>query len=190
MLCEARGKFFQKLLVAPATASIFLAPTLNSFAQESFDPIKDKQLIAQTPQEEEEGSNTLKISVTGTRTPRELKDVPASVNVINTEDIDNRGISDLRDLFKYDAGGSILSGSSTYTSTYGQNSVNIRGMDNNRVLIQRDDINLPARYTFSYDLGRGDYVDLKTLKTVMEVVIEQLGPRELHYVMMKVALKQ
>ncbi len=165
-MCEARVKFFQKLLVAPATASFFLAPTLNGFAQESFDPIKDKQLIAQTPQEEEEGSNTLKISVTGTRTPRELKDVPASVNVINTEDIDNRGISDLRDLFKYDAGVSILSGSSAYTSTYGQNSVNIRGMDNNRVLIQRDDINLPARYTFSYDLGRGDYVDLKTLKTV------------------------
>ena len=61
-------KFFQKLLVAPATASIFFAPTLNGFAQEAFDPIKDKQLIAQTPQKEE--SNTLKISFTIIRSSR------------------------------------------------------------------------------------------------------------------------
>ena len=172
MLCEARVKFFQKLLVAPATISIILAPTMNGFANESIDPSKeikinnkDEKLIAQDLPEEEE-SDTLKISVTGTRTPREVKDVPASVNVINKDNIDNRGISDLRDLFKYDPGVSILSNSSAYTSTYGQQNVNIRGMDSKRVLMQRDDINLPSPYTFTYDLGRGHYIDLKTLKTV------------------------
>ena len=165
-------KFFQKLLVAPATASVLLLPNLNGFANESFEyinetngPEKDNELIAQASLEDDD-TDTLKISVTGTRSPREVKDVPASVSVIEKEDIDSRGISDLRDLFKYDAGVSIMSNSRGYFNSYGQNSVNIRGMDRNRVLMQRDDINLPARYTFSEDFGRGDYVDLSTLKAV------------------------
>ncbi len=172
MLCEARVKFFKSLLVAPATATFLLVPNFNGFAQKALKFTEDnndihpsEHLLAQAIEEEDE-SNTLKISVTGTRTPREIKNVPASVNVIDKENIDNRGIADLKDLFKYDAGVSILSNSRSYFNSYGQNSVNIRGMDNNRVLIQRDDINLPARYTFSYDFGRGDYVDLYTLKTV------------------------
>merc|ERR1712159_721476 len=32
--------------------------------------------------------------------------------------------------------------------------------------IQRDNINLTNRYSFSYQIGRGDYVDLSTLKSV------------------------
>ncbi len=152
MLCEARVKFFQKLLVAPATAAMLVAPTLNGFADETAS--------------DDISSDTLKISVTGTRSPRATKDVPASVKVTDKNEIDIRGITDLRDLFKYDAGVSIKSNSTSYFNNYGQNSINIRGMDENRVLIQRDNINLPNRYSFSYQLGRGDYVDLSTLKSV------------------------
>ncbi|WP_269617205.1 TonB-dependent receptor domain-containing protein [Prochlorococcus marinus] len=145
-------KFFQKLLVAPATAAMLVAPTLNGFADETAS--------------DDISSDTLKISVTGTRSPRATKDVPASVKVTDKNEIDIRGITDLRDLFKYDAGVSIKSNSTGYFNNYGQNSINIRGMDENRVLIQRDNINLPNRYSFSYQLGRGDYVDLSTLKSV------------------------
>jgi len=141
-------KFFQKLLVAPATAAMLMAPTLNGFADETAS------------------DNTLKISVTGTRSPRATKDVPASVKVTDKNEIDTLGINDLRDLFKYDAGVSIKSNSTGYFNNYGQNSINIRGMDENRVLIQRDNINLPNSYSFSYQLGRGEYVDLSTLKSV------------------------
>ncbi len=151
-MCEARVKFFQKLLVAPATVALALAPTLNGFAEEAAS--------------DETTSDTLKISVTGTRSPRATKDVPASVKVTDKNEIDTRGITDLRDLFKYDAGVSIKSNASNYFNNFGQNSVNIRGMDENRVLIQRDSINLPNRYSFSYQLGRGEYVDLSTLKSV------------------------
>ena len=152
MLCEARVKFFQKLLVAPATAAMFMAPGLNSFAEETVSDSKS--------------GDTLKISVTGTRSPRATKDVPASVKVTDKNEIDTQGITDLRDLFKYDAGVSIKSNATNYFNNYGQNSINIRGMDENRVLIQRDNINLPNRYSFSYQLGRGEYVDLSTLKSV------------------------
>ena len=152
LLCEARVKIFQKLLLAPATAAMFVSPTLNGFAEE----------IAS----DETTSDTLKISVTGTRSPRSTKDVPASVKVTDKNEIDIRGITDLRELFKYDAGVSIKSNATNYFNNFGQNSVNIRGMDENRVLIQRDNINLPNRYSFSYQLGRGEYVDLSTLKSV------------------------
>jgi hemoglobin/transferrin/lactoferrin receptor protein len=165
-------KFFQKLLVAPATAAIFMAPNLNGFAKESVKAggdqeqiNKDKNLIAQVATENEE-ADTLKISVTGTRSPRETKNVPASVTVINKNEIDNRGISDLRELFRYEPGVSIKSSSRNYWSDFGQNSINIRGMEDNRVLLQKDGINLPKRYDFSYSLGRADYVDLNALKSV------------------------
>ena len=152
MLCEARVKFFQKLLVAPATAAMLMAPSLNGFAEETTS--------------DDKSGDTLKISVTGTRSPRATKNVPASVKVTDKNEIDTRGITDLRDLFKYDAGVSIRSNATNYTNNYGQNSINIRGMDENRVLMQRDNINLPNRYSFSYQMGRGDYVDLSTLKSV------------------------
>jgi len=152
LLCEARVKIFQKLLLAPATAAMFVSPTLNGFAEEAAS--------------DETTSDTLKISVTGTRSPRSTKDVPASVKVTDKNEIDIRGITDLRELFKYDAGVSIKSNATNYFNNFGQNSVNIRGMDENRVLIQRDNINLPNRYSFSYQLGRGEYVDLSTLKSV------------------------
>ena len=152
MLCEARVKFFQKLLVAPATAAMLMAPSLNGFAEETTS--------------DDKAGDTLKISVTGTRSPRATKNVPASVKVTDKNEIDTRGITDLRDLFKYDAGVSIRSNATNYTNNYGQHSINIRGMDKNRVLMQRDNINLPNRYSFSYEMGRGDYVDLSTLKSV------------------------
>ena len=129
-----------------------MAPSLNGFAEETTS--------------DDKSGDTLKISVTGTRSPRATKNVPASVKVTDKNEIDTRGITDLRDLFKYDAGVSIKSNATNYTNNYGQNSINIRGMDENRVLIQRDNINLPNRYSFSYQMGRGDYVDLSTLKSV------------------------
>ena len=41
-------------------------------------------------------------------------------------------------------------------------------MEDDRVLLLRDNINLPKRYDFdgAYTLGRGDYVDFNTLKSV------------------------
>ena len=63
------------------------------------DSNKDKNLIAQVATENEE-ADTLKISVTGTRSPRETKNVPSSVTVIDKNEIDNRGITDFRELFK------------------------------------------------------------------------------------------
>ena len=169
-------KNFKKLLVIPATAAIVLSPNLNGFAKDKVKTFEEgrktnqeKNLIAQVGEQDQE-KDTLKISVTGTRTPRETKNVPASVNVIGKDQIGSRGITDLKSLFKYDAGVSIKSnenGSASAPNNYGQDAVNIRGMESNRVLMQRDNINLPQKYeALGYELGRANYVDLNTLSSV------------------------
>ena len=123
-------KFFQKLLVVPATAAFALAPNLNGFAKESVKSDQDQQqttqnnwLISQVDDEQNKDKDTLKISVTGTRSPRETKNVPASVTVIDKNEIDNRGITDFRELFKYDAGVSIKSDGWRYTNSHGQHNI-------------------------------------------------------------------
>ena len=132
---------------------MLLAPNLNGFADETAS--------------DDKSADTLKISVTGTRSPREIKNVPSAVNVIEKKDIDSLGIKDLKSLFKYDPAVEIRTRTNnSYTSTYGQGNVNIRGMESNRILMMRDNINLPKRYEFSSSLGRADYVDLNTLKSV------------------------
>jgi len=163
-------KFFQKLLVAPATIAIALAPNLNGFAKESNKSDQEKNqsinksLIAQVRNDEE---STLKISVTGTKSPREIKNVPSAVNVIDKKTIDSQGIKDLKSLLKYDPAVEIKTQTAgSYYGGYGQGNVNIRGMESNRVLMMRDNVNLPKRYEFSSSLGRADYVDLNTLKSV------------------------
>ena len=163
-------KFFQKLLVAPATVAIALAPNLNGFAKESNKSDQEKNqsinksLIAQVRNDEE---STLKISVTGTKSPREIKNVPSAVNVIDKKTIDSQGIKDLKSLFKYDPAVEIKTQTAgSYYGGYGQGNVNIRGMESNRVLMMRDNVNLPKRYEFSSSLGRADYIDLNALKSV------------------------
>ena len=163
-------KFFQKLLVAPATVAIALAPNLNGFAKESNKSDQEKNqsinksLIAQVRNDEE---STLKISVTGTKSPREIKNVPSAVNVIDKKTIDSQGMKDLKSLLKYDPAVEIKTQTAgSYYGGYGQGNVNIGGMESNRVLMMRDNVNLPKRYEFSSSLGRADYVDLNTLKSV------------------------
>ena len=142
-------RFFQKLLVAPATIALALAPNLNGFAKDSNKSNQEKnqsnseKLIAQVSNNDEAN---LKISVTGTRSPREIKNVPSAVNVIDKKSIDYQGIKDLKSLFKYDPAVDIRTRTNnSYTSTYGQGNVNIRGMESNRILMMRDNVNLPKR---------------------------------------------
>ena len=184
LLCEARVKLFQKLLVAPAALSLAV-PVLADITQDkkSLDTFKDQIsveinseqskgfLISEAVEEtSEDDSGTLKISVTGTRTPREIQNVPSAVTVIDQETIERNGVVELKDLFRYDAAVDLQSeaeGGST-TNNYGQGNISIRGMSGNRILMQRDSIRLPSRYDFSssYTIGRAEYVDFNSLQSV------------------------
>ncbi|MEL6137045.1 MAG: TonB-dependent hemoglobin/transferrin/lactoferrin family receptor [Cyanobacteria bacterium J06626_23] len=123
--------------------------------------------LAQTETEDDEDDedeldNLIRITVTGTRNPREVLDLPATVTVFELEDIEFFQSQDLRDLLRYEPGVSVRN-----SLRYGLQDVNIRGIEGNRVLFQLDNIRLPERFEFGpFNLGRGDYVDLSTLQAV------------------------
>lgn len=103
----------------------------------------------------------IRVTVTGTRNPDEVDDVPSNVTVIDREEIDRTQARDIRDLIRYEPGIVVRD-----NPRYGLQDFNIRGLDGNRVLLQVDGIRLPTRFEFGpFALGR-DYVDIETLSAV------------------------
>jgi len=103
------------------------------------------------------------ITVTGTRTPRELLDSPGSITIIQREDIQLNLITNSRELLKYEP-----NISTTADPRFGFRSINIRGITGNRVLLQVDGIRQPREFNI---LGRTlrtgrNFVDVGTLSQV------------------------
>ncbi|WP_421654603.1 TonB-dependent hemoglobin/transferrin/lactoferrin family receptor [Leptothermofonsia sp. ETS-13] len=116
----------------------------------------ENQLDASFDDVEEE-----EITITGTRTPRPTRLSPASITVIDNEEIDEFLIRDLRDLFRYEPNVSVGN-----DRRYGLQDINIRGLGGNRVLILNDGIRIPTQFQFGTpSLGR-DYVDIESLQRV------------------------
>ena len=137
-------KFFQKLLIS-SVATSFLVPVL--------------------------AQDTLKITVTGTRSERPVETFPGSIDVIDQDDIQSKNTADVMDILDDLPGVSfenIFSSKSGFKGAYDGGNVNIRGVDKNRVLMMVDGIRLPEQYFFGdyYVLGRANYVNFDTLKAV------------------------
>jgi hemoglobin/transferrin/lactoferrin receptor protein len=81
----------------------------------------------------------LEITVTGTRTRRAIKDSPSTVSSQDRRDLDRGFVRDLDDLIRYEPGVSV----NNRPLRAGNGSVNIRGIEGNRVLMQIDGIRLP-----------------------------------------------
>ena len=161
---------FTKKVFAAAFAASFSLPIYSQVNKGFENKTKiistsnSEPLVAENPTTDDSG--TLKISVTGTRTPREVQNVPASVNIISGDEITERGVQDMRDLFKYDAAVDLKSENEGSFNEYGQGDISIRGFSGNRILMQRDSIRLPAVYRFgsSYTIFRSEMVDFNSLK--------------------------
>lgn len=106
------------------------------------------------------------VTVTSTRTERDVNDVPNSVTVFDAAEIERRQVQDIGDLIRYEPNISVRSESQR---RFGNASYNIRGIDGNRVLIQVDGVRLGDEFQFGTSLLNGtgrDTVDLDTLKRV------------------------
>lgn len=113
------------------------------------------------------------ITVTSTRTEREVDDVPNTVTVIQKDEIEQSGSRDIKDLFSQEADISVrqsatrFSAAGSSTGRAGIEGINIRGLEGNQILIMSDGIRTPASFSFgAFATGRGDFTDLETLKTV------------------------
>lgn len=113
------------------------------------------------------------ITVTATRVAQRVEDVPATVTVIDAEQIADGLASDVRDLVRFEPGVSVRRSPSRFSAAFGSTGrggaegFNIRGIEGNRVLIQVDGIRVPDGFSFgAQSAGRGDYVDLGIVKSV------------------------
>lgn len=122
---------------------------------------------------EQAGQPDQVMTVTATRAPRAVDEVPATVTVIDEERIADELASDVRDLIRYEPGVSVPRQPARFGAALGvtgrdQNSgFRIRGIGSNRVLIQVDGVRVPDGFSFGAQAaGRGDYVDLGIVKSV------------------------
>lgn len=107
-----------------------------------------------------------RVTVSATRTPRPIVDVPNTVDVIERERMDDILANNLKDLFRYEPGISVPS----EFGRFGIGGIRIRGLDGNRVRIQTDGIPVADAFAIgSFSNANRNFVDLDTLKRV-EVV--------------------
>jgi len=113
------------------------------------------------------------VSVTATRTETSLAKTPASVSVITEKDIAEQQPRDVKDLLRFEPGVTVSTAPYRPPSAAmgggkgGNSSINIRGLDGNRVLLMEDGIRLPYGFSFGpQQSGRGDFVDMDELKRV------------------------
>ncbi len=105
------------------------------------------------------------VSVTATRTERATDDVPATVTTIHAEDMERGLVRDIRDLIRYEPGISAPND----PDRFGASGFNIRGLTENRVVLQVDGVRLPDFFRFSigpFNTVPRNFVDLDSLKRV------------------------
>jgi hemoglobin/transferrin/lactoferrin receptor protein len=100
----------------------------------------------------------IEITVTGTKTPRNIQDTPGTITVIDDKEIENNFVEDIKDLTRYEPGVSVRN----RPTRSGNSSINIRGIEGNRVLIQVDGVRVPDIYSAT----NRDSVNFDSLKKV------------------------
>lgn len=112
------------------------------------------------------------VTVSSTRTERHTNDVPNTVTVIHQKDIEREGVRDIKDLLNDEIDVSVrqaptrFSAAGSSTGRAGTESINIRGLEGNQVLMLIDGIRVPNSFSFaSFSTGRGDYIDVDGLKS-------------------------
>ena len=177
-------KLFKKLLIG-STSIALLTPAIaysfnNTFSSKS--KLKDLELsknykstdlkgintlIAQT--DESSDADTLKITVTGTRSPKPVDTFPGSIEVLDQDDLTIKSGSTIKELTDDIPGVTVRTTKRRgVLGPSGTGNVNIRGLDFQRILFLVDGIRLPEPYKFGsyYNLDLGSYVDFNTLSAV------------------------
>lgn len=120
---------------------------------------------AQTAAPSASAEQLKEVTVTSTRTERNVNEVPNTVTVMTADEIQKMQAQDIADLIRYEPNVSVRSDS----RRFGNSSYSIRGVDGNRVMILVDGVRVADEFSFGSSLLNGagrDTVDLDTLKRV------------------------
>ncbi len=107
------------------------------------------------------------ISVIATKGDRVLSETPHSVSVLNYEEIKRKNSKDVKELFNDELDVEVRTQSSKFgmasgTGRTGQESINVRGLEGNQVLLMMDGIPLPHAFNYSAaSTGRVDYLEME-----------------------------
>ena len=171
---------FKKLLIGSTIIS-FASPVISQVnVNQKLTPKDDKKilekeiLIAENDFQSNK-NDTLKITVTGTRSPRAVDTFPGSINVLDQTDLESKSGFDTREIMKDIPG--VTTQLQRRTGIKGTpdtgNNVNIRGLDKNRVLFLLDGIRLPNYHYGSatlppdyYNMNQATFINWETLSAV------------------------
>ena len=114
------------------------------------------------------------VNVLATRGEKSNLETPATISTITKDEMDRRGVKNIKDLFSeeldVDVKQTIRTGNSVSgaTNRKGSNeSINIRGLEGNRLNLMVDGIKLPYSFGFgSHSAARGDYLDVDVVSSV------------------------
>jgi hemoglobin/transferrin/lactoferrin receptor protein len=114
------------------------------------------------------------VNVLATRGEKSNLETPATVSSITKQDMDRRGVKNIKDLFAEELDvdvkqtirtGNSVSGASNRKGS--SESINIRGLEGNRLNLMVDGIKLPYSFGFgSHSAARGDYLDVDGVSSV------------------------
>ena len=106
------------------------------------------------------------ITVTATRTPRKVDDVPNTVTVTPASAIEKAGARDIKDVFRDELDVTVRQQPTRFSSSggaarAGSEGINIRGLEGNQVLMLVDGIRVPNAFAFGpIGTGRGDFLNI------------------------------
>lgn len=124
------------------------------------------------------------VTVSSTRSPRKTDNVPNVVTVTTAEEIQELGARNIGDVFKDSPDVTVPSQTGRFSLAVGgqgrgsQESINIRGLQGNNVLLLVDGIRVPNQFSFNaFQAGRGNFLDVEGFRKI-EVV---RGPSSTQY---------
>ncbi len=102
------------------------------------------------------------ITISGTKTKREINEIAATVTQVTSEQIDSLASTNIRDILRYEPGISVEG-----NGRFGLAGFNIRGINGDRVLILLDGVPIADEFSFGPNLSaRRDFVDIDLISTV------------------------
>jgi len=130
------------------------------------------------------GTDLKEVTVSATRSERKTDNVPRIVTVTTAEEIQELGARNIGDVFKDSPDITVPQQTGRFSLAFGsqgrggQESINIRGLQGNNVLLLVDGIRVPNQFSFgSLSSGRGNYLDVDGFRKI-EVV---RGPSSTQY---------
>lgn len=146
---------------------------------------EDGSVLNQRQGEKTQEDRDLKeVTVSATRSERKTDNVPNVVTVTTAEEIQELGARNVGDVFKDSPDVTVPQQTGRFSIALGgqgrggQESINIRGLQGNNVLLLVDGIRVPNQFSFqAFQVGRGNFLDVDGFRKI-EVV---RGPSSTQY---------